>query len=91
MVIIKITTTTGPSATRKSINPNPVALPIIMFGGSPISVAVPPIFAIKISGTKKGIGFSSRVSVITKVTGTINKTVVTLSSSAEAKAVITQK
>ncbi|AEB75568.1 hypothetical protein CbC4_0887 [Clostridium botulinum BKT015925] len=61
-----------------------------MFGGSPISVAVPPMLEDRISDIKNGIGFVSNVLVTTKVTGTSNKTVVTLSSSAEKVKVISE-
>ena len=38
----------------KSMKLKFAALPIIMFGGSPISVAVPPIFDVNISTTRNG-------------------------------------
>ena len=38
---------------------NPAAEPIIIFGGSPIKVAVPPIFEAKTSPIKNGIGLIS--------------------------------
>ena len=88
---MKITTTTGPKLIRKSINERLVAPPIIMLGGSPINVAVPPILAVNTSVIKNGTGFNPNVSVITNVTGAINKIVVTLSSKAEATAVTTEK
>ncbi|EDS76661.1 hypothetical protein CBC_A0200 [Clostridium botulinum C str. Eklund] len=62
----------------------------MIFGGSPINVAVPPIFDDRISDIKKGIGLVSKVFVTTKVTGTSNKTVVTLSKSAEKVNVISE-
>ncbi len=61
------------------MNPKPLALPIIIFGGSPIKVAVPPILEAKTSVNKKGMGLISRVRVMESVTGTTNSTVVTLS------------
>jgi len=91
IVIKNIKVTTGKRFLIKSINPRPVALPIIILGGSPIRVAVPPILATKISGSKKGIGFISKVSDITRAMGTISKIVVTLSRRAEKQAVITEK
>ncbi len=50
-------------------------------------VAVPPILEENISATKTGIGLTSRTEQIDIVTGTTNKTVVTLSRKAEATAV----
>ena len=83
-----MTITTGERLTIKSTKLSPVALPIIMLGGSPISVAVPPILAMSISVYIKGKGLVFSVSVITRVTGTTSKMVVTLSKKAEDKAVI---
>ena len=62
-----------------------------MLGGSPIKVAVPPMLAAKISNIKYGYGLTFNFSVIWKVTGTINKTVVTLSKKAEKNAVTIAK
>ena len=45
--------------TMKSINDNPAMLPIMMLGGSPIRVAVPPMFEDMISATRNGIGLMS--------------------------------
>ena len=42
----------------------------MIFGGSPINVAVPPILDAIISETKNGMGFTSSLSVKVKVTGT---------------------
>ena len=61
--------------------------PIIIFGGSPISVAVPPMFDARTSVIKSGTGSISSSFAITKVTGIINTTVVTLSKNADANAV----
>ncbi|CDE98644.1 putative uncharacterized protein [Clostridium sp. CAG:813] len=66
---------------------NPPALPIIMFGGSPINVAVPPILDEKISVNKNGIGSISSFLAIAKVIGIIKITVVTLSKKALVTAV----
>ena len=60
---------------------------MIIFGGSPISVAVPPIFDARTSVIKNGIGSVSNSFAITKVTGIIKTTVVTLSKNADATAV----
>ena len=64
------------------------ALPIMMFGGSPMSVAVPPIFDARICVSRKGIGFKCSFCVMLKVTGTMRSTVVTLSRNAEKTAVM---
>ena len=49
-------TTTGVRLTRKSTKPRPAAEPIMMLGGSPIRVAVPPMFEAKISLIRYGNG-----------------------------------
>ena len=64
------------------------ALPIMILGGSPMSVAVPPILDARIWVIKKGMGFKCSLRVMLKVTGTMSSTVVTLSSSAENTAVM---
>ena len=60
---------------------------MMMFGGSPISVAAPPMLLAMISATTSGIGSRSSASAITKVIGTISSTVVTLSRNADSTAV----
>ena len=77
------------SSLMKSINEKPAAEPMIIFGGSPINVAVPPIFEQKISVIKKGIGLISNFLAIEKVIGIIKITVVTLSKKALTTAVKT--
>ena len=67
------------------------ALPIIMFGGSPINVAVPPTLEAIISAIKKGTGLTFKISQITIVIGPISNTVVTLSRTPESIAVINIK
>ncbi len=59
-----------------------------MFGGSPISVAVPPMLEASTSAISIGTAFTPSVSATTSVTGAISTTVVTLSRKAEATAVI---
>ena len=59
----------------------------MMFGGSPISVDVPPILEAKICATKNGFTGTFNCLVILKVSGTVNNTVVTLSKNAEHIAV----
>ena len=76
----------------KSKNERSAAEPIMILGGSPIRVAVPPMFEARISVTKKGIGLISSKSLQTVyVTGPIRRIVVTLSSSAESTAVMIVK
>jgi len=60
-----------------------------MFGGSPISVAVPPMFEAKISTITSGTGSTSSASASRKVIGTISRTVVTLSRKADKTALVT--
>ena len=62
----------------------------MMFGGSPMSVAVPPMLEAMISVMKNGTGLSSSILQTVKVTGPISNTVVTLSRNAERTAVIMQ-
>ncbi len=44
----KMSSTTGPRFTRKSMKSRPAAEPMRMFGGSPMRVAVPPMFDARI-------------------------------------------
>ena len=60
---------------------------IMMFGGSPISVAVPPTLDARASAIRNGTGSTSSSSAISSVTGARSSTVVTLSRNAEATAV----
>ena len=75
------------SSFTKSIKLNPAFAAIIIFGGSPIKVAVPPIFDASTSVIKNGTGSHSNSFAITKVTGITRTTVVTLSKNADAIAV----
>jgi hypothetical protein len=45
----KTTTTIGVMWTRKSLKVSPARLPMMMFGGSPISVAAPPMLEARTS------------------------------------------
>ena len=74
----------------KSINEILAAEPIIMFGGSPISVVAPPIFDANISARIKKTGLMFRIFATEIVTGTIRRTIVTLSRNAEPTAVMTE-
>ena len=71
----------------KSANVKPAAEPIMILGGSPISVAVPPMLDAMISMRKYGIGLISSSLQMVSVMGPIRSTVVTLSSTAESTAV----
>ena len=79
--------TIGASSRTKSMNESPAALPIMMFGGSPMRVAVPPIFEENTSVIKNGPGLISSFSAIANVMGIARMTVVTLSRNALTKAV----
>lgn len=64
---------------------------MMMFGGSPIRVAVPPMLDASTSAMRNGTGGSPSRSHTRKVTGAVSNTAVTLSSAAEASAVMTTK
>ena len=59
----------------------------MIFGGSPTRVAVPPMFEANICAIKNGFTSTLSWAVMLKVTGTVKRTVVTLSSRAEQTAV----
>ena len=65
----------------------PARLAMMMLGGSPINVAVPPMFDAKASAIRNGAGLIASRSHTSSVTGAISNTVVTLSSRADANAV----
>ena len=67
----------------KDMKSRPTALPIMIFGGSPTSVAVPPIFEARIWAMRKGFTFTFSCDVMLNVIGTVRRTVVTLSSRPE--------
>ena len=69
-------------------NDSPVWPAIRMFGGSPISVAVPPMFDATISMMISGTGSTSSASASRNVIGTISRIVVTLSRNADNTAVV---
>ena len=87
METTKIKETISVSSRRKSIKVNPAFEPMIIFGGSPINVAVPPIFDEIISVIKIGTGEIESSFAMMKVIGIIRITVVTLSKNAEITAV----
>ncbi|MNI41678.1 hypothetical protein D3C73_959380 [compost metagenome] len=64
------------------------ALPIMMFGGSPIKVAVPPIFDARTRENIYGKVFTFNCLVTLNTTGIMRIIVVTLSKKADAIAVI---
>ena len=72
---------------RKSLKLSPEAEPMMMLGGSPMSVATPPMLENSASESRNGAGLTSNISQRTMVTGAITTTVVTLSRNAETTAV----
>ncbi len=74
-----------------AMNVSALTVEQIIMGGSLISVAVPPIFDAIICISRNGRGLSSSCLVMLNVTGTMSKTVVTLSKNAENTAVIIPK
>ncbi len=84
---IMTTSTAGAMWIRKSLNVSPARLAMMMFGGSPTSVAAPPTLDAKTSATKNGVELTPSRSHTSSVTGAINNTVVTLSSRADPSAV----
>ena len=89
IVITEMTRIAGARFTRKSMKLRPAAEPIMIFGGSPMSVAVPPIFEDRITVITKGRAPTSICVASRRAIGEINSTVVTLSNIAEKNAVIT--
>ena len=64
---------------------------MMMFGGSPTRVAVPPMLEAMASAIRNGTTGTPSRSQTRNVTGAISSTVVTLSSAAEATAVTTTR
>ena len=79
--------TIGAMLNRKALNDRPLRAPMMMLGGSPTSVAAPPILEANTSAISNGTGLISSRSHTSKVTGAINSTETTLGSSAEAAAI----
>ncbi len=75
--------------TRKSLNVSPARLPMMMFGGSPISVAAPPMLDASTSAIRNGCAAMCRRSQTTSVTGATSMMIVTLSRIGDAMAVMT--
>lgn len=87
-IIQHMTTTGNPRFTIKSLNESFAKLQIMIFGGSPISVAVPQRFDAIIIGIINLTGLSSNIFEIEIATGTIKNIVVTLSRNADKIAVM---
>lgn len=84
---MKTMNATGAILARNSPKPRPAADPMRMFGGSPTSVAAPPILDARISLMRYGIGETPRTPAMYRVTGAMSTTVVTLSRNADRTAV----
>ena len=85
------TATIGARFTMKSLNVRPPRLAMMMFGGSPISVEVPPMLLAITSAIRNGTGEVPSRSQMSSVTGATSSTVVTLSRNAESTAVISDE
>ena len=88
MTIAKVSRTIGARLTMKELKLSPVAPAMMMFGGSPISVAVPPMLEAITSMISSGIASMSSASASRKVIGATSRIVVRLSRKAESSAVI---
>ena len=86
-IIIEINVRFSTNAMKSS----PTALPIMMFGGSPMSVAVPPMFDAKICEMRYGMTSTLSCDVMLNVIGTVSRTVVTLSRRAEQTIVMVER
>src|SRR5271163_72497 len=82
-------TTIGAMLTRKALKDRDLRAPMMMFGGSPTSVAAPPTLEANTSAINSGTGLISSTSQTSKVTGAISNTETTLGSMAEANAITT--
>ena len=71
-------------------NDRSVAPAMMMLGGSPIRVAVPPMFEAITSMITSGRGSMSSASASRNVIGTISRMVVRLSRNADSTAVVTE-
>ena len=88
MMAASTKSTATPVLVMKSVKLSPAALPIIILGGSPIRVAVPPMLEAMIWVMKKGMGLIRSMLVMARVMGPMRSTVVTLSRKADKTAVI---
>ncbi len=84
---MRTTTTIGVRFFIKSLKEKLAAPLTRILGGSPINVAVPPIFADIMTATRNGIDDTFSVFVTERLIGTSKRTVVTLSRKADANAV----
>ena len=89
MTTTNVNAAIGARLTMKSVKERSVAPAMRMLGGSPISVAVPPMLETMISMITSGIGSMSSASASRNVIGTISSTVVRLSRNADSTAVVT--
>ena len=80
-------TTIGARFAMNARKERSVAPAMRMFGGSPMSVAVPPMLDAKTSMSTSGIGSMSSASASRNVIGTMSSTVVRLSRKADSPAV----
>ncbi len=78
--------TMGAMLTRKALNDRPFRAPMMMLGGSPTRVAVPPMLEANTSAISIGMGLISSRSHTSRVTGAISSTETTFGSRAEARA-----
>ena len=67
------TADSGARWTRKSLKVRPARLPMMMFGGSPTSVAIPPMLEANTSTIRKGAAGRARRSHTSSVTGAIEQ------------------
>ncbi len=84
---IKVISTIGVRVSAKSLKVRPAYEPIIMLGGSPMRVAVPPMFEASTIGIRKFRGDVLRTRAISMITGVNSTILVTLSRNAEVTAV----
>lgn len=82
-----VTMMTGDRLTMNSLKVRPLPDPIMMLGGSPMRVAVPPILEKMAMRIRMGAVGAPRSWVMRMVMGAMRMTVVTLSRKAETKAV----
>jgi len=76
---------------RKSKNVRPSEVPMMMLGGSPHMVALPPKLAQKISARNMGTGSKRRVRPSSAVTAARNRMTVMLSMNMDSTAAMTMK
>ena len=79
--------TAGPMLVRNEMKLRWAPVPMMMLVGSPTRVAAPPMLAAKASPMRNGTGLTASRSHTSRVTGAINRTVVTLSRNADPIAV----